>query len=143
MENVLTYKKFIATVQYSEEDEAFVGRIEGIDSVVSFEGTSVDELKSAFQEAVESYLDFCRRKGIANALKKGFSVVAEFATTELFPFWKQFNRKVMVSSHIIKPAQLKSRLLGEHILWSKYELKYSETSDESQPLDEQFTQKSE
>jgi len=48
MDNILKYKDFIATVKYSEEDEAFIGRIEGISSVVSFEGQSVEELKSAF-----------------------------------------------------------------------------------------------
>jgi predicted HicB family RNase H-like nuclease len=30
-------KNFIATVKYSSEDEAFIGKIEGMDSVVSFE----------------------------------------------------------------------------------------------------------
>jgi predicted HicB family RNase H-like nuclease len=69
MDNVLKYKNFVATVKYSEEDEAFIGRIEGIDSVVSFEGQSVEELKSAFKEAVESYLDFCKRKGITDIQK--------------------------------------------------------------------------
>ena len=69
MDNVLKYNDFIATVKYSEEDEAFIGRIESIDSVVSFEGQSVEELKFAFKEAVESYLDFCRRKGIAETQK--------------------------------------------------------------------------
>ncbi|GHT03349.1 hypothetical protein AGMMS49525_08260 [Bacteroidia bacterium] len=69
MNNILKYKDFIATVKYSDEDEAFIGRIEGIDSVVSFEGQSVEELKSAFSEAVESYIDFCRRKGIAHPQK--------------------------------------------------------------------------
>ena len=69
MDNILKYNDFIATVKYSEEDEAFIGRIEGIDSVISFEGQSVDELKSAFREAVESYLDFCRRKGISEIQK--------------------------------------------------------------------------
>ena len=64
MDNILKYKDFIATVKYSDEDEAFIGKIEGINSVVSFEGQSVDELKSAFHEAVESYIDFCSRKGI-------------------------------------------------------------------------------
>jgi len=73
MDNVLIYKDFIATVKYSEEDEAFIGRIEGINSVVSFEGQSVEELKSAFHEAVESYLDFCNRKGIK--LRKSYNGV--------------------------------------------------------------------
>jgi predicted HicB family RNase H-like nuclease len=69
MSNMLKYKNFVATVRYSEEDESFIGRIEGIDSVVSFEGQSVEDLKSAFRDAVESYLDFCRRKGITEAQK--------------------------------------------------------------------------
>ncbi|MDR1119352.1 MAG: type II toxin-antitoxin system HicB family antitoxin [Dysgonamonadaceae bacterium] len=69
MDNVLKYKNFIATVKYSEEDAAFIGKIEGIQSVVSFEGQSVEELKSAFMEAAESYLDFCHRKGITDMQK--------------------------------------------------------------------------
>ena len=63
MNNILNYKNFIATVQFSEEDEAFIGHVEGIDSVVSFEGQNVEELKQAFKDAIESYLDFCKRKG--------------------------------------------------------------------------------
>lgn len=69
MDNILKYKDFIASVKYSEEDEAFIGKIEGIHSVVSFEGQSVEELKSAFEDAAESYLDFCRRKGISEMQK--------------------------------------------------------------------------
>ena len=69
MENILKYNDFIATVKYSEEDEAFIGRIEGIHSVVSFEGQSIKELKDAFKEAVESYLDFCKWKNITEPQK--------------------------------------------------------------------------
>ena len=72
MENVLRYKNFIATVKYSEEDEAFIGRIEGINSVVSFEGQSVEELKSAFHDAAESYIDFCNRRGLTD-IQKSYS----------------------------------------------------------------------
>ena len=69
MNNILRYKNFMATVQFSEEDEAFIGHVDGIDSVVSFEGQSVDELQRAFEDAVESYLDFCKRKGIVEPQK--------------------------------------------------------------------------
>ena len=69
MNNILKYKDFIASVQFSEEDETFIGRVEGIDSVVSFEGQSVYELKQSFEEAVESYLEFCNRKGIVEPQK--------------------------------------------------------------------------
>ena len=69
MDNILKYGDFFATVKYSDEDGVFIGHIEGIDSVVSFEGESVEELKSAFREAAESYLEFCKRKGIAEVQK--------------------------------------------------------------------------
>jgi predicted HicB family RNase H-like nuclease len=62
----------MATVRYSEEDEAFIGKIEGIDSIVSFEGESVRELKEAFKDAVESYLSVCKRKGITD-IQKSYS----------------------------------------------------------------------
>ena len=76
MNNILKYKDFIATVQFSEEDETFIGHVEGIDSVVSFEGQSVDELKQAFEDAVESYLDFCQRKGIVEPQKSYTGVIS-------------------------------------------------------------------
>ena len=69
MNNILKYKNYVASVQFSEEDEAFIGRVEGIDSVVSFEGQTVHQLRQAFEEAIESYLDFCKRKGIEEQQK--------------------------------------------------------------------------
>lgn len=60
----LIYGKFTATVEYSEEYKVFAGRIDDIKSVVSFEGSDVVELTEAFKQAVEVYLDFCKRKVI-------------------------------------------------------------------------------
>lgn len=60
----LIYGKFTATVEYSEDDKVFVGRIDDIKSVISFEGGDVLELTHAFKEAVGYYIDFCKRKGI-------------------------------------------------------------------------------
>lgn len=63
MKDVMTYKGYIGSVHYSEEDEVFHGKIEGIDDLVSFEGTSVRELKKAFHEAVDDYLAYCKKTG--------------------------------------------------------------------------------
>lgn len=62
--NTLKYKNFIGSVSFSEEDEVFFGKIEGINALVTFEGQSVQELKTAFEEAVADYLELCRAKGI-------------------------------------------------------------------------------
>lgn len=62
--NTLEYKNFIGSVNFSEEDEVFFGKIEGINALVTFEGQSVIELKEAFKNAVDDYLELCIKKGI-------------------------------------------------------------------------------
>jgi predicted HicB family RNase H-like nuclease len=62
MTDVIKYKKFIGSVRFSAKDEVFFGKIEGIDDLVTFEGDSVTELKKAFSEAVEDYIELCEKK---------------------------------------------------------------------------------
>lgn len=61
--NILKYKNFIGTVQYSGDDEVFYGKIDGIDDLVSFEGGSVKDLRRAFEDAVDDYLRLCEESG--------------------------------------------------------------------------------
>ncbi len=63
MKDVMIYKDYIGSVHYSTEDEIFYGKIEGINDSISYEGSSVSELKSAFAEAVEDYLELCNLNG--------------------------------------------------------------------------------
>ncbi|MBR0296092.1 MAG: type II toxin-antitoxin system HicB family antitoxin [Paludibacteraceae bacterium] len=62
--NTLNYKGYLGTVNFSEKDECFYGKIEGIDGLVNFEGQSVSELKEAFHEAVDDYVAYCVAEGI-------------------------------------------------------------------------------
>ena len=62
--NNLEYKNFIGSVAFSEADNVFFGKIEGIDGLVYFEGESVAELTAAFHEAVDDYLAYCAEEGI-------------------------------------------------------------------------------
>jgi predicted HicB family RNase H-like nuclease len=59
MNDILQYKNYYASVHFSAVDEVFYGKILGINDLVSFEGFSVKELKKAFEEAVEDYLETC------------------------------------------------------------------------------------
>lgn len=63
MNNALTYKGYAARIEFSAEDECFVGHIAGIKDKVGFHGETVSELKSAFEEAVEDYLVTCEKVG--------------------------------------------------------------------------------
>ena len=62
-DNMLKYKDFYGSVEYSASDECFFGKIMGITDLVTFEGESVGELKNAFAEAVEDYLVLCEEVG--------------------------------------------------------------------------------
>ncbi len=59
----MTYQGYSARIEYSDEDQCFVGRITGIRDIVSFHGESVVEIRQAFQEAVEFYLETCFERG--------------------------------------------------------------------------------
>ena len=63
MKNLMEYKDYYAKIEYSSEDDIFFGSIIGIDDSISFEGNSISELKKAFHEAVDDYLDMCRKMG--------------------------------------------------------------------------------
>ncbi len=59
MSNYLKHKEYLGTVAYSTEDEVFYGKLFGINDLITFEGASVNEIKVAFEEAVEDYLTTC------------------------------------------------------------------------------------
>lgn len=63
MNSMLEYKGYNAKIDFSSEDDIFFGSIFGIEDNISFEGSSVQELKTAFIEAVDDYLDMCNRLG--------------------------------------------------------------------------------
>lgn len=62
--NTLKYNGFLGSVSFSEKDNVFFGKIEGIDGLVNFEGESVSELIEAFHQAVDDYVLFCEEEGI-------------------------------------------------------------------------------
>jgi len=62
--NTMTYKGYLGSVAFSEKDNVFFGKIEGINGLVNFEGESVWELTEAFHEAVDDYLAYCKDEGI-------------------------------------------------------------------------------
>lgn len=59
----LKYQDYTATIHYSSDDEVFFGKVVGINDLITFEGTSVTELKEGFIEAIEDYLETCKALG--------------------------------------------------------------------------------
>ncbi len=63
MNDILQYKNYYAAIHFSAADEVFHGKILAINDLINFEGSSVKELKAAFEEAVEDYLETCIEMG--------------------------------------------------------------------------------
>jgi predicted HicB family RNase H-like nuclease len=61
--NVINYRGYAARVEFDAEDGLFIGRLAGVNDVVGFHASSVDELKKAFREAVDDYVATCAKVG--------------------------------------------------------------------------------
>ena len=61
----MKYKDYEAMVEFDEEDRVFHGRILNVKDVISFEGSSVEELEQALRDSVDDYLAFCEERGEA------------------------------------------------------------------------------
>lgn len=63
--NKLEHNGYYGSVEYSAEDETLHGRVLNLHDLVTYEGTSVEDLKAHFIDAVEGYLRMCAELGQA------------------------------------------------------------------------------
>lgn len=64
----LKYKGYTGSVEYSEEDNCLFGKVQGLSgTLISYEGTTIDEIRSDFEGAVDDYLASCEQRGISPA----------------------------------------------------------------------------
>ena len=64
MSDLLSYKNYNGTVEFSKEDNCLFGKVIGIKSLISYEGASVKELEQDFHNAVDEYLEDCKERNI-------------------------------------------------------------------------------
>ena len=63
MTNTMAYRGYTARIEYDAEDEIFFGHLAGIHDGVGFHADNVADLKAAFQEAVDDYIEACAKIG--------------------------------------------------------------------------------
>ncbi len=71
MTNRMTYRRYAARVEYDDDDSLFTGRIARIRDGVGFHADTVEDLKRAFREAVDDYVETCAK--ISKEPQKPFS----------------------------------------------------------------------
>ena len=59
MNNTMQYKGYVGSVEFSEADGLFFGKVLGIRALISYEGTNAAELVADFHDAVDDYLSLC------------------------------------------------------------------------------------
>ena len=76
MNNTMEYKGYVGSVEFSEEDALFYGKVLGIRALISYEGTNAAELVADFHGAVDDYLELCAQTGTEpeKAYKGSFNV---------------------------------------------------------------------
>ncbi len=60
---MMKYKGYIGKVEYDDEAKIFHGEVLGLDAVITFQGKSVDELRQAFKDSIDDYLEWCKQRG--------------------------------------------------------------------------------
>ncbi len=63
MNNTIQYKGYVGSIEFSERDSIFYGKVMGIRSLISYEGESAKELLDDFHCAVDDYLETCKAEG--------------------------------------------------------------------------------
>jgi predicted HicB family RNase H-like nuclease len=61
--NTMTYQGYEAIIEYDADAELFHGEVMNLRDVITFQGQSVTELKTAFAASVDDYIAFCQERG--------------------------------------------------------------------------------
>lgn len=65
---LLKYKGYQGSVEFSPADNCFFGKVLGLKgTLISYEGTTVDEIRQDFEDAVNYYIESCEKRGIKPA----------------------------------------------------------------------------
>ena len=63
MNHLMEHRGYLGSVRYDADDHVFYGKVEYVRALITFEGTDVVSLETAFVEAVDDYLETCRELG--------------------------------------------------------------------------------
>ena len=60
---MLKYKGYAGVVQFDDEAMIFHGEVIGLRDVITFRGTTPEELKKEFETSIDGYIDWCKELG--------------------------------------------------------------------------------
>lgn len=63
MPDLLSYKGYQGSIEYSAEDDCLVGEVLFIEGRIVYAGDTVKETRAMFEQAIDDYLEFCEKQG--------------------------------------------------------------------------------
>ena len=63
MKNIMTYKGYVAHIEFDHRNNIFTGKVMGIEDNITFHGTTVKELRTDFEAAINHYIADCAATG--------------------------------------------------------------------------------
>lgn len=60
---MMNYKGYVGQVDFDDEAGIFHGEVINLRDVITFQGTTVDELRQSFQDSIDDYLKLCAQRG--------------------------------------------------------------------------------
>lgn len=60
---MMEYKNYYGAVDYDDEAQIFHGEVLNLRDVITFQGKTVKELRRAFEESINDYLEWCHARG--------------------------------------------------------------------------------
>ncbi len=60
---MIDYKGYIGWFKFDEKTNLFQGRVSNVQSLITFQGKSVDATKKAFQDSINEHIDWCKKHG--------------------------------------------------------------------------------
>lgn len=62
LKQTMTDKGCVGSVEFSDADGVFFGKVQGVRSLISYEGETREALEVDFREAVDAHLELCQEK---------------------------------------------------------------------------------
>jgi predicted HicB family RNase H-like nuclease len=60
---MLRYKGYSGHAEYDDVTRVFHGEVLETRDVITFQGTTVEEVEQAFRDSIDDYLEFCEQRG--------------------------------------------------------------------------------
>ncbi len=60
---MLKYEGYTGQVEFDDEADIFHGEVLDLKDVVTFQGRTPDEIRQAFRDSIDDYLEFCQERG--------------------------------------------------------------------------------